>query len=121
MKIKYILWIICALLLLNTGTIFAQEIGGTSTIGEVGFLEKGPIEKGPIEKPPIEKPPETSSAPITTNNSKSINQKLPIVGSTQGDTLTLMALLLIIGAGALTIKHIGIIRIKENYNEKNNN
>lgn len=116
MKIKYILWIICALLLLNTGTIFAQEIGGTSTIGEVGFLEKGPIEKGPIEKPP-----ETSSAPITTNNSKSINQKLPIVGSTQGDTLTLMALLLIIGAGALTIKHIGIIRIKENYNEKNNN
>lgn len=116
MKIKYILWIICALLLLNTGTIFAQEIGGTSTIGEVGFLEKGPI-----EKPPIEKPPETSSAPITTNNSKSINQKLPIVGSTQGDTLTLMALLLIIGAGALTIKHIGIIRIKENYNEKNNN
>lgn len=116
MKIKYILWVICALLLLNTGTIFAQEIGGTSTIGEVGFLEKGPI-----EKPPIEKPPETSSAPITTNNSKSINQKLPIVGSTQGDTLTLMALLLIIGAGALTIKHIGIIRIKENYNEKNNN
>lgn len=116
MKIKYILWVICALLLLNTGTIFAQEIGGTSTIGEVGFLEKGPIEKGPIEKPP-----ETSSAPITTNNSKSINQKLPIVGSTQGDTLTLMALLLIIGAGALTIKHIGIIRIKENYNEKNNN
>ncbi|MDM7654508.1 hypothetical protein QUD64_10125 [Lactococcus cremoris] len=116
MKIKYILWIICALLLLNTGTIFAQEIGGTSTIGEVGFLEKGPIEKGPIEKPP-----ETSSAPITTNNSKSINQKLPIVGSTQGDTLTLMVLLLIIGAGALTIKHIGIIRIKENYNEKNNN
>lgn len=44
MKIKYILWVICALLLLNTGTIFAQEIGGTSTIGEVGFLEKGPIE-----------------------------------------------------------------------------
>ncbi|KZK09876.1 hypothetical protein V4_0856 [Lactococcus cremoris] len=37
MKIKYILWVICALLLLNTGTIFAQEIGGTSTIGEVGF------------------------------------------------------------------------------------
>lgn len=113
MKIKYILWVICALLLLNTGPSFAQEIGGTSTIGEVGFLEKGPI-----EKPPIEKPPETSSAPITTNNSKSINQKLPIVGSTQGDTLTLLALLLIIGAGALTIKHIGIIRIKENYNEK---
>lgn len=111
MKIKYILWVICALLLLNTGPSFAQEIGGTSTIGEVGFLEKEPIEK----------PPETSSAPITTNNSKSINQKLPIVGSTHGDTLTLMALLLIIGAGALTIKHIGIIRIKENYNEKNNN
>ena len=44
MKIKYILWVICALLLLNTSVILAQEIGGTNTTGKVGFLEKEPIE-----------------------------------------------------------------------------
>lgn len=111
MKIKYILWVICALLLLNTSPSFAQEIGGTSTLGEVGFLEKEPTEK----------PPETSSSTIRADNSKSNNQKLPIVGSTQGDSLILIALLLVISGGTLMIKSIGIIRIKENYNEKNNN
>lgn len=43
MKIKYILWVICALLLLNTSVILAQEIGGTNTTGKVGFLEKNQL------------------------------------------------------------------------------
>ena len=74
MKIKYILWVICALLLLNTSVILAQEIGGTNTTGT--------------------------------------NQNDPLMPFVVG--------LVTIGVGSLMIKKTKRIRIKENFNEKNN-
>ena len=112
MKIKYILWVICALLLLNTSVILAQEIGGTNTTGKVGFLEKEPIEK----------PPVTSSSQATGQSQILNNQNLPIVGTNnQNDSLMPFVVgLVTIGVGSLMIKKTKRIRIKENFNEKNN-
>ena len=104
MKIKYILWVICALLLLNTSVVLAQEIGGTNTTGKVGFLEKEPIEKPPI-----------------TSSSQATGQNLPIIGTNQNDSLMPFVVgLVTIGVGSLMIKKTKRIRIKENFNEKNN-
>lgn len=81
MKIKYILWVICALLLLNTRVVLAQEIVGTNTTGKVGFLEKEPIEK----------PPVTSSSLATGQSQILTNQNLPIIGTNQNDSLMTFA------------------------------
>lgn len=111
MKIKYILWVICALLLLNTSDVLAQEIEGTNTTGKVGFLEKEPIEK----------PPVTSSSQATGQSQILTNQNLPIVGTNQNDSLMPFVVgLVTIGVGSLMIKKTKRIRIKENFNEKNN-
>jgi hypothetical protein len=112
MKIKYILWVICALLLLNTSATFAEEIGGTSTLGKVGFLEKEPIDK----------PPETSKAINITKIQASNNKKLPIVGTDENELLMPIAMaFMMIGSGGLVMRMTKLIKIKENFNEKNNN
>ena len=111
MKIKYILWVICALLLLNTSVILAQEIGGTNTTGKVGFLEKEPIEK----------PPVTSSSQATGQSQILTNQNLPIVGTNQNDSLMPFVVgLVTIGVGSLMIKKIFSLFLKKYFNEKNN-
>ena len=95
MKIKYILWVICALLLLNTSVILAQEIGGTNTTGKVKKKKKKPIEK----------PSVTSSSQATGQSQILTNQNLPIVGTNQNDSLMPFVVgLVAIGVGSLMIK-----------------
>lgn len=112
MRIKYILWVICALLLLNTSVTFAQEIGGTSTSGKVGFLKKEPTNESL----------ETSKTANTKEIQTSNNQKLPVVGSDEKDLwMSVSMAFVMIGGGCLVMKKTKLITIKEKFNEKNNN
>lgn len=76
---------------------------------------------GFLEKEPIEKPPVTSSSQATGQSQILTNQYLPIVGTNQNDPLMPFVVgLVTIGVGSLMIKKTKRIRIKENFNEKNN-
>ena len=76
---------------------------------------------GFLEKEPIEKPPVTSSSQATGQSQILTNQHLPIVGTNQNDSLMPFVVgLVTIGVGSLMLKKTKRIRIKENFNEKNN-